>query len=540
MKKENLNLGSKIPSNWLFINSGVNNGIFNMSCDNYLLDLISNNIVSQPILRIYGWDKPTISIGANQDLIDIPKDYIIVKRATGGQAVKHGLPNEELTYSVLINYGYKVKQLYHEIGEALILFLAQYDLKGVIGYSSNNYSKQFDCFNSKTEADIVVNDIKVIGSAQYRKKEYVLQHGSIKLDIIQKLSGKYINFKDAGIKLKDSFADKLKIKFVDYTLTENQMKTASTKTEKHSLEEVSNIYNLPFLDLIFKAQSIHRQNQPLNKVQLCTLSNIKSGNCPEDCKYCPQSSRHETEVEKYKLLSKDIVLEQATKAKENGATRFCMGAAWRNAPTNNEFENVLEIVEEVAKLKMEVCCTLGMLTQEQAIKLKKAGLTAYNHNLDTSPEFYKEIITTRTYEDRLNTIEHVSNAGIQVCCGGILGLGESQIDRISLIKTLANLNPQPESVPINVLVKVKGTLLDSVEAIDPFEIIRSIATSRILMPKAKVRLSAGRLEMSQELQALAFIAGANSIFMGERLLTTDNPNINEDKDLFKKLRIEPL
>lgn len=318
------------------------------------------------------------------------------------------------------------------------------------------------------------------------------------------------------------------------------MKTASTKIEKYSLEEVSNIYNLPFLDLIFKAQSIHRQNQPLNKVQLCTLSNIKSGNCPEDCKYCPQSSRYETEVDKYKLLSKDTVLEQATKAKESGATRFCMGAAWRNAPTNDEFENVLEIVEGVGKLEMEVCCTLGMLTQEQAVKLKKAGLTAYNHNLDTSPEFYKEIITTRTYEDRLNTIEHVSNAGIQVCCGGILGLGESQVDRISLIKTLANLNPQPESVPINVLVKVKGTPLDSVKAVDPFEIIRSIATSRILMPKAKVRLSAGRLEMSQELQALAFIAGANSIFMGERLLTTDNPNINEDKDLFKKLKIEPL
>lgn len=318
------------------------------------------------------------------------------------------------------------------------------------------------------------------------------------------------------------------------------MKATITKSEKYSLEEVNNIYNLPFLELVFQAQSIHRQYQPLNKVQLCTLSNIKSGNCPEDCKYCPQSSRYETEVETYKLLSKNIVLEQANKAKENGATRFCMGAAWRSAPTNNEFENVLEIVREVAKLNMEVCCTLGMLTQGQAFELKKAGLTAYNHNLDTSPEYYKEIITTRTYEDRLQTIKYVSDADIQVCCGGILGLGESQADRISLIKALANLDPQPESVPINVLVKVKGTPLENQNNIDPFELVRSIATSRILIPKAKVRLSAGRLEMSQELQALAFLAGANSIFMGERLLTTDNPEINEDKELFRKLKLEAL
>lgn len=206
-----------------------------MSCDNYLLNLLSNNIVHQPILRIYGWDKPTISIGANQNSIDIPKDYIVVKRATGGQAVTHGLSSDELTYSVLINYGYKVKQLYHEIGEALILFLAQYDLKGVIGYSSNDYFKQFDCFNSKTEADIVVNDTKIIGSAQYRKKEYVLQHGSIKLDMIQKLSGKLTNFEDAGKKLKDSFANRLKIKFVDYTLTENQIKEIEKQVYNSSL-----------------------------------------------------------------------------------------------------------------------------------------------------------------------------------------------------------------------------------------------------------------------------------------------------------------
>ena len=316
------------------------------------------------------------------------------------------------------------------------------------------------------------------------------------------------------------------------------MKATIKKKENYSLEEVDEIYNLPFLELVFKAQSVHREHQPLNKVQLCILSNIKSGNCPEDCKYCPQSSRYETEIEKYKLLPEETILKQAKEAKENGATRFCMGAAWRSAPSSSEFETVLEIVRGVTKLNMEACCTLGMLTQEQAYELKKAGLTAYNHNLDTSPEFYKEIITTRTYEDRLETIQYVSNAGIQVCCGGILGLGESQADRISLIKTLANLDPQPESVPINVLVKVKGTPLENTEDVDSFELIRTIATVRILIPKAKVRLSAGRLEMSQELQTLAFLAGANSIFMGEKLLTTDNPKINEDNELFKKLKLE--
>lgn len=318
------------------------------------------------------------------------------------------------------------------------------------------------------------------------------------------------------------------------------MNTIVKKSKKYSLEEVSNIYNLPFLELIFKAQLVHRQYQPLNKVQLCTLSNIKSGNCPEDCKYCPQSSKYKTKIEKYKLLPKNTVLEQAKQAKENGATRFCMGAAWRSAPANGEFEDILELIREVAKLKMEVCCTLGMLTQEQAFKLKGSGLTAYNHNLDTSSEYYKEVITTRTYEDRLETIQYISNAGIQVCCGGILGLGESQADRISLIKTLANLNPQPESVPINVLVKVKGTPLENEKEIDSFELVRSVAATRILIPKAKVKLSAGRAGMSQELQTLAFLAGANSIFIGERLLTTDNPEINKDKELFSKLKIESL
>ena len=305
-------------------------------------------------------------------------------------------------------------------------------------------------------------------------------------------------------------------------------------------DDVAEIYDLPFLELVFRAHSIHRLNQPLNKIQLCTLSNIKSGNCPEDCKYCPQSSRYNTEIEKYKLLHKDEVLKQALHAKENGATRFCMGAAWRDVPDNKDFDDILNIVSNVAALKMEVCCTLGMLTYEQAIRLKDAGLTAYNHNLDTSEEYYKEIITKRKYKDRLETIQNVSDAGIQVCCGGIVGLGEDRKDRIELIKTLANLSPQPESVPINALVTVKGTPLEGQKPIDSFEIVRSISTARIFIPKAKVRLSAGRLEMSEELQALCFLAGANSIFTGEKLLTTDNPSFSKDKELFQKLKLDAM
>ena len=318
------------------------------------------------------------------------------------------------------------------------------------------------------------------------------------------------------------------------------IKTIEMKKEKYPVADTSSIYKKPFLDLLFQAQLVHRENQPINKVQLCTLSNIKSGNCPEDCKYCPQSSRYSTEVDKYKLLSVNDILEQAKLAKENGATRFCMGAAWRNAPEGDEFKNILEIVNEVSKLKVEVCCTLGMLTQSQAHQLKQAGLTAYNHNLDTSPEYYKEIISTRTYSERLETIQHVANAGIQVCCGGIVGMGESQDDRIKLLTVLANLEPQPESVPINVLVKVKGTPLESVPDIDGFELVRTIATARILIPKAKVRLSAGRLQMNDELQALCFLAGANSIFYGEKLLTTNNPEFNKDMELFNKLKLEPM
>lgn len=318
------------------------------------------------------------------------------------------------------------------------------------------------------------------------------------------------------------------------------MSELTLNKQKYSKEYVSEIYNLPLLELVYKAQTIHREFQPLNKVQLCTLGNIKSGNCPEDCKYCPQSSRYNTEIEKYKLLSTEDVLKEAKAAKEGGSTRFCMGAAWRNAPENEEFDKVLELVKEVKNLGMEACCTLGMLTKEQAVKLKDAGLTAYNHNLDTSEEFYKEIITTRTYKDRLETIQHVSDAGIQVCSGGILGLGETSEDRVELLRTLANLDPQPESIPINVLVKVEGTPLDKNNDIDPFDMVRSIATARILVPKARVRLSAGRLNMTDELQALCFMAGANSIFTGEKLLTTDNPSFKRDKELLEKLKIEAM
>lgn len=307
------------------------------------------------------------------------------------------------------------------------------------------------------------------------------------------------------------------------------------KIEQYSFDDVLKVYDLPLLDLIYKALEVHKKYQPNNKVQLCTLSNIKSGNCPEDCKYCPQSSHYKTEIDKYKLLSTDEILKQALSAKESGATRFCMGAAWRNVPDGAEFQSILDSVKAVSRLGLEVCCTLGMLTEAQAFKLKEAGLTAYNHNLDTSESFYNEIITTRTYSDRLETIKHVSDAGIQVCCGGILGLGEDKKDRISLLVTLANLEPQPESVPINMLVKVKGTPLEKESKVDSFEMVRTIAVARILMPKAKVRLSAGRLSMSDEMQSLCFLAGANSIFIGEKLLTTGNPDVSDDMKLLNKL-----
>ena len=306
-----------------------------------------------------------------------------------------------------------------------------------------------------------------------------------------------------------------------------------------SLESTAKIYHQPLLSLVFEAQSIHRQYHQTDAVQMCTLSNIKSGRCPEDCKYCPQSARYPTAVENYPLLPLDEVIKQAKDAKEHGATRFCMGAAWRNAPDGEEFDRVLQMVEAVANLEMEACVTMGMLRPDQAQKLAKAGLTAYNHNLDTSESFYPEIITTRTYRDRLETIQHVADAGIQVCCGGIVGMGETDGDRIELLHTLANLSPQPESVPINALSPVAGTPFGNLEAIDPLVLVRMVATARILMPKAIVRLSAGRDRLSISDQALCFLAGANSIFSSEKLLTTANPNWQDDSDMFQHLGIKP-
>ncbi|HEX5423500.1 MAG TPA: biotin synthase BioB [Candidatus Acidoferrales bacterium] len=305
-------------------------------------------------------------------------------------------------------------------------------------------------------------------------------------------------------------------------------------------EEIGTLFRLPFTDLIFRAQTAHRQFHAPDEVQLCRLLSIKTGGCPEDCAYCPQSAHYETDVVRQGLLEQDEVLASATKAKAEGATRFCMGAAWRQAPEGPEFDRVLEMVRVVAALDMEVCCTLGMLTERQAIRLKEAGLTAYNHNLDTSPEFYGEIITTRVYDERLRTIAHVRNAGITVCCGGILGMGESDEDRIGLLQQLANLNPHPESVPINMLVRAAGTPLESAEELDPLVMVRTIATARILMPKSRVRLAAGRRSLSGEAVALCFLAGANSIFTGEKLLTTPNPTEDEDAALLKNLGLRAM
>ncbi len=301
-----------------------------------------------------------------------------------------------------------------------------------------------------------------------------------------------------------------------------------------SIEEVEALLNLPFNDLLFDAQRIHRQQFDPNQVQVSTLLSIKTGACPEDCGYCSQSARNDTSLERERLLPIDEVLESAAAAKENGATRFCMGAAWRN-PTDTNLQKVADMVKAVKGMGMETCLTLGMLTAAQAQKLKDAGLDYYNHNLDTSPEFYAEVITTRTYEDRLQTLDHVRKAGLNVCSGGILGMGESRRDRASMLCQLSNLPSHPESVPINLLVQVEGTPLFGVDELDPLEFVRTVAAARIMMPKSYVRLSAGRTEMSDELQALCFFAGANSLFYGERLLTTDNPETDRDKQLFERL-----
>ena len=304
--------------------------------------------------------------------------------------------------------------------------------------------------------------------------------------------------------------------------------------------EIAAIYRQPILDLLLQAQQVHRQFHPANQVQVCRLLSIKTGGCPEDCAYCPQSAHYGTGVERQPLLQKDEVLKFAARAKDEGATRFCMGAAWREAPDGREFESVLESVRAVATLGMEVCCTLGMLTEEQATQLKQAGVTAYNHNLDTSPEFYEEIITTRTYQERLDTIAAVRKAGITVCCGGILGMGESDEDRVGLLHQLATLNPHPESVPINMLVRAPGTPLESQPDLDSLIMVRTIATARILMPASRVRLAAGRLQLSREAVLLCFLAGANSIFSGEKLLTTPNPGHDADSELLRDFGLQPM
>jgi biotin synthase len=305
--------------------------------------------------------------------------------------------------------------------------------------------------------------------------------------------------------------------------------------EKWTLSAVSDLYDMPLLDLVFKAAEVHRRYHDAREVQLCTLLSIKTGGCPEDCAYCPQSSRYATGIDAGRMLKTDEVLAAARDARAAGSTRFCMGAAWREVTDGRAFDRVLEIVRGVRALGMEACCTLGMLTEGQAQRLAEAGLSAYNHNLDTSEEYYGAIITTRTYEDRLQTIANVAKAGISVCCGGILGMGESKLDRIELLHTLANLDPQPESVPINALVPVEGTPLSGEPALDTFDWIRAIAVSRVLMPGAMVRLSAGRLSIPREAQALAFLAGANSIFTGEKLLTAPNPEADFDRALLADL-----
>lgn len=300
-------------------------------------------------------------------------------------------------------------------------------------------------------------------------------------------------------------------------------------------EEIRAIYQQPLLDLLFEAQQIHRRFHAAGEVQLCRLLSIKTGGCPEDCGYCPQSAHYDTGLDAGRLLSVEEVRRAAGEARAQGATRFCMGAAWREVRDGKDFERVLEMVGAVASLGMEVCCTLGMLTELQAQRLATAGLTAYNHNLDTSPEYYGKIITTRRYEDRLRTLGHVRRAGITVCCGGIIGMGESAADRAGLLQQLSSLRPHPESVPINLLVKVEGTPLAHAADLDPLEMVRTIATARILMPASRVRLSAGRRSLSRETAALCFLAGANSIFFGEKLLTTPNPGRDEDDLLFRDL-----
>lgn len=306
-----------------------------------------------------------------------------------------------------------------------------------------------------------------------------------------------------------------------------------------SLQEIHEIYNTPLLELIYKAATVHKEYNDTAEVQVCTLLSIKTGGCSEDCAYCPQAARYNTGVNVQALMKKEEVLQYAQKAKNAGSTRFCMGAAWREVRDNRDFDRVLDMVKGVNEMGMEVCCTLGMLTEEQAQKLADAGLYAYNHNLDTSSEYYNEIITTRTYDDRLQTLDNVRKAGVTVCCGGIIGLGETHADRIGMLHTLSTMPQHPESVPINALVRIAGTPLANNPKVDIWDMVRMIATARILMPATMVRLSAGRTEMSVAEQALCFMAGANSIFAGDKLLTTPNPSFDEDNAMFQLLGLKP-
>ncbi len=317
------------------------------------------------------------------------------------------------------------------------------------------------------------------------------------------------------------------------------MELMSEQKNNWTRGEVEAIYHQPVLELMYQAATVHRQHNDPSEVQVCTLLSVKTGGCPEDCAYCPQAARYHTDVKIEKLLPTEQVIKAAAEAKASGSTRFCMGAAWREVRDNRDFDRVLDMVKGVSNMGLEVCCTLGMLTEEQAGKLKEAGLYAYNHNLDTSEEHYDEIISTRTYDDRLETLGNVRKAKISVCSGGIIGMGEGHEDRIGMLLTLANLPEHPESVPVNALVPVEGTPLEDQPRVSVWEMVRMIATARILMPKAMVRLSAGRVRMNEEEQALCFLAGANSIFAGDTLLTTPNPEVNADKQLFQTLNLKP-
>ena len=320
----------------------------------------------------------------------------------------------------------------------------------------------------------------------------------------------------------------------------SEQKRAAVNIVKNTwpLKKIQALFDLPFNDLLFKAHTVHRENFDPNAVQISTLLSIKTGACPEDCSYCPQSVRYDTGLEKEALMEIRAVVEAAKEAKANGASRFCMGAAWRS-PKDRDLNKVTRMVEEVKALGMETCVTLGMLEDSQAKRLKEAGLDYYNHNIDTSEEFYQEVITTRTYQDRLDTIDTVRNAGINVCSGGIVGMGEASDDRAKMLHTLANMEHPPESVPINKLVQVKGTPLEDTKSIDSIEFIKTIAVARIVMPTSQVRLSAGRSDMTDEMQAMCFFAGANSIFYGDQLLTTENPEESADHQLFKRLGLHP-